>query len=133
MYVIKRRTNGEEIIIEKGTIGILEEIANIDPSCLSSIKERMFMTLYMYGGFEEAMTLTDLCHIIYENTFMYGREKSSKYGNLYQKAQRLKTKGVLEELKNPLRYKLKTNKKTVNYLLYLLRERFGIVAREEIL
>ena len=135
MGEIKIQTIGSKTTVERiifvDSIRMRDMIASIDTSILP-LKERIFMTIYLMCNFVETLTITQLVDILY-GFGLLPYERNGKYGNIYQCLQRLKTKRVVEEFKNPLRYKIRNNKQARSYIQYILRKRYNIIAPEEIL
>ena len=125
-------TNEEQIVI-KDTVGVLEEIANIDTSKLS-LKERIIMELYLRCGFEREMTLTELCYVLFDDfPLMSSYKKSGKRGHVYGRIEKLLAKHVITELKNPVRFKIRDNYNTRKYIQWILEKRYGIYVRLELI
>ena len=88
----------------------------------------------MRCGFEREITLTELCYIIFEDySAIPAYKKSGRRGQLYRNAQKLIAKRVLEELKHPVRFKLRKNGNTIRYIKWILENRYGIYVRKELI
>lgn len=122
------------MLVEEKYDIIPELLEKVDIFKLKTVKEKLFMLMFLHYGYEKEVKLMDLTRQLFrEYEDLTEEQKDGKKGHVYIIAKTLEKKGVLKILKEPLRYQLKRNRATRVYAKYLLSRRFGIEVEEEML
>lgn len=80
--------------------------------------QRALLNLFLYGGYERPITVTELSNIMYSDF-----ETRMKIGhNLYRTLERLRVDGYVERSNNPVRYICKYSHRTAVRLAYIAKK-----------